>query len=176
MNIESGPSILSKKREAIIDKILDWFYESQKILAHSIVEKEDNTFEITFAFPIYTKTVKPLDHVSWNLIHEAIMEWVYLAAWISATKWQLWDISPSDIKAVMSDVLLREQYTKYSKKIYITGDITYATLTFSPEPLKNIHNRFSTFCVNFSWEYCKWYLKSVLPEDIAVTKIIDKEI
>ncbi|MEX2029149.1 MAG: hypothetical protein WD963_01560 [Candidatus Paceibacterota bacterium] len=65
------------QQDPIVEETLGDLYKSEKILAQKIDEIGRGEIKVTFVFPPYERTIKPLDHVSMSQMHEAVLEGLY---------------------------------------------------------------------------------------------------
>jgi len=79
MNIENSSDSLEKKsqQDPVVQETLGDLYRPEKILAQKVEQLGDKEFKITFVFPPYERTIKPLDHVSMSQMHEAVLDGLY---------------------------------------------------------------------------------------------------
>lgn len=153
-----------------IIKILWWLYHEEKILAQTF-QKDWDDFEIGFHFPQYEKTITPLDHVSWNQIHEAIMEGMYLVIAAAVEEWQIKGISLTDFLSLRAVAIFREVQIKFKKEV--TFLYKKPVLFFTLLQNKDIKWKFSTVTVWFSG-FAEWNAKAAIQLSELVKDIISK--
>ena len=79
MSIENSAGSFEKEpqQDPVVKETLGDFYKPEKILAQKVEQIGDGKFKVTFVFPPYERTLKPLDHVSMSQMHEAVLEGLY---------------------------------------------------------------------------------------------------
>lgn len=66
-----------RETDQIVDEMLGDLYKPECILAQSVEVSGNGEYTITFEFPVYERTINPLDHVSMSQMHEAVLEAAY---------------------------------------------------------------------------------------------------
>ncbi len=66
-------------KDPIVEEFLCDIYKPEKIFAQKIEQKNEGEVSVTFVFPEYERTIRPIDHVSMAQMHEAVMEGLYCA-------------------------------------------------------------------------------------------------
>jgi len=152
-------NIPQKNWYEFIRETLWWFYHLDKCFSRDIKFIEDWGIEVFFEFTQYKKVISPLLHVSGNLIHEAVMEWVYLAIRYAIIKGNvdIW-FTDKDFLNSRTVALWREVNLKFKKEVYQN---TRVSLIFHLKNTKNLRTQFSTATIQFSW-FVEWNAKAVL--------------
>jgi len=163
----------SHKEDDWIWTILWALYNPEYILAKRLQLQEGNKILIAFQFPVYKKVVVWLGHVSANQIHEAIMEWTYLAIGIALSQWRFWELlSFDDFLASRSIALYREVTMKFKQQIHQWEEVNL-TFWIGEDDIRDAKWKFSTATVHFSG-FVEWQSKSCLQANDFVREIILK--
>lgn len=156
-----------------IRTILGALYNPEYILS-KWVQIIDNTIIVSFRFPKYKKVLSNLGHVSANQIHEAIMEWTYLAIGIAISEWRFWNLLTfDDFLSSRSIALYREISMKFKKQIHQWEEV-HLTFWIHNNDIKDIKWKFSTVTVYFSG-FVEWQSKSCLQTNDFVREVILKK-
>lgn len=163
-------NILQKNWYDFIKETLWWFYHLDKCHTRDIKFLNDWKVEVFFEFTKYKKVISPLLHVSGNLIHEAVMEWVYLAIRHAIIQWNIniW-FTDEDFLASRAIALWREINLKFKKEVYQN---TRVSLIFQLKNSKNLRTQFSISTIQFSW-FVEWNAKAVISLREKIQETLD---
>lgn len=150
--------------------ILWSLYHSDYILARQVHIKEGEII-ISFQFPVYKKVINCLSHVSANQIHEAVMEWTYIAIGIALSQWRFWELlSFEDFLSSQSIALYREVSMKFKRQIHQWEEVKLS-FWIGEDDIKDAKWKFSTATVHFSG-FVEWQSKSCLQANDFVREVI----
>lgn len=155
-----------------IEKILWGFYKLECIHTSSFEYlKESDEFEITFDFRPYTRVIRPLEHISGNQIHEAIMEACYLVAAYLVESWKVERISLDDFLSYRAIAIFREVHIKFKKEIPLWNP---HSLRFKVKKLQDLRWKFSNLELVFLW-FAEWSCTSVLRSNDLVNMTLENK-